>query len=538
MRRLFSIGAAAVVLGVATAGLADPPADFDARVGRIAAEVGVPGVSVAIVENGQVTLARGYGVRQLDRPTPVDSDTVFQIGSVSKAFTAAALARLVDSGAIGWDDRVTDHLPYFQMHDPWVTREMRVRDLLVHNSGLGLGAGDLMVIPRSTRSREDVVLALRHIEPAVSFRSAYAYDNVLYIVAGQLIEEVSGRTWEQFVREELLIPAGMQTATSARDARRATVNRAWPHGRRDGPMFGMGTQEMLDDSGRAEFDPDITGIGAPAGGVAASANDMARWIAIQLALGALPEGDGRLYSEAQAHEMWTPRIHVPISAFPEPVSGATPQFNSYALGWMERDYQGHRLLMHTGAVFGAQAVIMLIPERDVGFAIMINSEDGEAALGLAYGLLDHYLEQPAYDWGSAWQGFVRERDQQAVAFLASQAESGPAAEGPSRPLETYAGAFRDAWYGPVNIRHADGRLTMDFTLTPGMTGELVPWRYDTFRVTWRDPIIEPAYVTFAFDAEGAVDRVSLQPVSPLADFSFNYRDLDLRPVPPAASGGR
>lgn len=531
MRRIFGVGALALSLCVATAALADPPSDFDARVARIADEVGVPGVSVAIVENGRVTLARGYGVRQLGGTARVDSDTIFQIGSVSKAFTAAALARLVDNGRIRWDDRVIDHVPYFQMYDPWVTREMRIRDLLVHNSGLGLGAGDLLVIPRSTRSREDVVRALRHIEPAASFRSAYAYDNVLYIVAGQLIEEVSGKSWEQFVHEDLLVPAGMRTATSERVQRRLNENRAWPHGRRDGPMFGMGTQEMLDDSGRAEFDPDITGVGAPAGGVAASANDMARWLSIQLARGELPEG-GRLFSEAASREMWTPRIHVPIAAFPEPVSAATPQFDSYALGWMERDYQGHRLLMHTGAVFGAQAIVMLIPERDIGFAIMINSEDGEAAYGLAYRLLDHYLGQPDYDWGAAWQQFVRERDERAVAFLASRSEVAAGAGAPSRPLQSYAGAFRDAWYGPVTIGHADGRLAMDFTLTPGMTGELTPWRYDTFRVSWRDPIIEPAYVTFVFDADGAVERITMQPISPLADFSFDYKDLDLRPAPP------
>jgi hypothetical protein len=258
---------------------------------------------------------------------------------------------------------------------------------------------------------------------------------------------------------------------------------------------------------------------------------MARWIAIQLGHGALPGESGRLFSEAAAKEMWTPRVHVPISRFPAPVAAATPQFDSYALGWMERDYRGHRLIMHTGAVFGAQSILVLVPERNVGFAIMINSEDGEAAYGLAYELLDHYLGLPRYDWGAAWQTFVRTRDQRAVAFLKSQTEARPAASAPSRPLESYAGTYRDAWYGPVAVRQAGGKLTMDFTLTPGMTGELTHWQYDTFRVTWRDRMIEPAYVTFAFDAAGKVDRVGLQPVSPLADFSFDYKDLDLRPAP-------
>lgn len=524
---------AALALCMSGAAWAQPPANFDARVEEIRTQVGVPAIGVAIVESGQVTLARGYGVRQLNESARADADTIFQLGSVGKAFTAAALAVLVDRGEISWDDPVTKHIPYFEMHDPWVTREMTVRDLLVHRSGLGLGAGDLLMIPRTTRSRADVVRALRQIRPATSFRSGYAYDNILYAVAGQLIEEVSGKTWEQFMREDVLAPAGMRTATSDQPSRRRTRNRAWPHGRRDGPMFGMGTQEMLDDSGRAEFDPDVGGgPGAPAGGVAASANDIARWIQIQLGVGALPGGSGRLYSEAAGREMWTPRVHMPVGRLPEPVAAATPRFNSYALGWMERDYRGQRLLMHTGAVFGAQAVIVLVPERNVGFAIMINSEDGEAAYGLAYELLDHYLGQPHFDWGAAWQTYVRQRDERAVTFL--QQQNATAAQGarvgPSLPLERYAGAYADAWYGAVRIEHGNGRLTMNFTLTPGMTGELTHWQYDTFRVTWRDRLIEPAYVTFALDAEGKVERISMRPVSPLADFSFDYQDLDLRPT--------
>lgn len=514
---------------IAGGAMAEPPANLEQRVEEIRTQVGVPGMSVVIVEDGHTTFAHGFGVRRLGTNEAVDADTIFQLGSVGKAFTTAAIAVLVDRGQLSWDDRVIDHIPYFQMYDPWVTREMTVRDLLVHRSGLGLGAGDLMFVPRSSRSREDTVRALRNIPPATSFRSGYAYDNVLYAVAGQLIEEVSGKTWERFMREDVLIPAGMRTATSDRVERRRTRNRAWPHGRRDGPMTGMGTQVLMDDSGRAEFDPELGANAAPAGGVAASANDLSHWLAIQLAHGARPEG-GRLFSEAQSREMWRPQIHVPFGAAPEPVAASTPQFNSYALGWQERDYQGHRLIMHTGAVFGAQSILILIPEINVGFAIAINCEDGEAALGVAYELLDHYLGRPYYDWGTAWQTFVRQRDEGAVALLQQQTATAAPSQ-PSLPLERYAGQYTDAWYGPMTITHAaDGKLTMNFTLTPGMNGELMHWQYDTFRVTWRDQLIEPAYVTFALDAQGAVDRITMRPVSPLADFSFDYQDLNFRPA--------
>jgi hypothetical protein len=172
---------------------------------------------------------------------------------------------------------------------------------------------------------------------------------------------------------------------------------------------------------------------------------------------------------------------------------------------------------------------MLIPEREVGFSVAINCEDGEAALGIAYELLDHYLDQPAYDWGAAWQQVVRERDERAAALLKQQA-SAPAQVGPSLPLERYAGEFSDAWYGPIAISQSDGRLTIDFKQTPGMTGGLTHWQYDTFRASFRDPLIEPAYVTFALNADGGIDRISLRAVSPLADFSFDYQDLDVRPA--------
>lgn len=512
-----------------TGAFAEPPRNLDARVEEIRLAAGVPGMAVVVVENGKVTHARGYGERRLGKGEPVDADTLFQLGSVTKAFTTAALAVLVDQGRIDWNDRVIDHMPWFQMYDPWVTREMTIVDLLVHRSGLGLGAGDLLSIPRSSLSRAETVRRLRYIKPATSFRSAFGYSNLLYAAAGQLIEEVTGRTWEEFVHDQVLRPAGMNTATSDSKGRRRAENRAWPHVRLNGPMFGMGDQQMLDDSGKGEFDPELGSNGAPAGSVSASAKDMGRWIAIQLAHGVLPDGGGRLFSEAAAREMWTPRTLEPIEPTPEPAAAATPRFLSYALGWTETDYRGHRLLRHSGAVFGAHAVIMLLPERNVGFAMMINSDDGEASVGLAFELLDHYLDRPYFDWGSAWREVVRRRKEEAVAKLKKEAAS-PAPVGPSLPLDRYAGKYADAWYGSISIAQTGGALTMNFEQTPGMIGTLTHWQYDTFRVDWRDPLIEPAYVTFMLDADGTVERIGMRAVSPLADFSFDYQDLELRPV--------
>src|SRR6204780_3646195 len=293
--------------------VAAPPADFAHRVETARTQIGVPGVAIAIVENNQVTFARGFGVRALGRPEPVDADTIFPTGSTGKAVTVAALGILVDQGKIGWDDKVIDHLPGFQMYDPWVTREMSIRDLLVHRSGLGLGEGDLLLVPRTNLSRAESVRRLRYLKPATSFRSGFAYDNVLYMVAGQLIESVTGETWENFTAEHVLKPAGMLHSTSDGPARFATANRAQPHARMNGGLRGAGAQEMLDER------DELGRNGAPAGGLAVSANDMARWLEIQLDGGRLPEGSGRLFSAAAHIQMWRPMLLQPIAEVPEPL---------------------------------------------------------------------------------------------------------------------------------------------------------------------------------------------------------------------------
>lgn len=204
---------AAAHLSLALPAFAAPPENFKNRVEGLLNEFGAPGATVAIVEDGKVTMAKGFGVRSLEAKGGVDADTIFATGSTGKAFTSAALAILVDRGQLKWDDRVIDHMPDFRMYDAWVTREMTVRDLLVHRRGLGLGAGDLLFLPRSDLSRAETVRRLRHIKPATSFRSGYAYDNVLYMVAGQLIEEITGETWESFVQQNIFDALGMGKST-------------------------------------------------------------------------------------------------------------------------------------------------------------------------------------------------------------------------------------------------------------------------------------------------------------------------------------
>ena len=504
------------------AAAAEVPAGFDAHVEQLRRSIGVPGMAIAIVENGRTTLAKGYGVRKLGSPGAVDADTIFPNGSTGKAFTVAALAVLVDQGKLRWDDHVIDHMPWFAMYDPWVTREITVRDLLVHRSGLGLGEGDLLMVPRTNLTRRESVRRLRYLKPATSFRSSYAYDNVLYMAAGQLIEEVSGEPWERFVRDHVLRPAGMRHSTSDTDAHFATADRAWPHARLDGPIRGIGTQVALDE--RDELGRNA----APAGGLAVSASDMARWMRIQLAHGALPEG-GRLFSEAASAEMWKPVVLLPNSPMPPSLAASQPLFNTYALGWDVNDYKGARIVSHSGAVFGHQSVVVLIPEKNVGFTILIDSEDGEIIRGLMYELMDHYLGRSTQDWPADWRAYKADRQAKAVAFLKAQ-QAAPAKIGPSLASARYAGDYVDPWYGPISIREDGGKLRIDFKQTPRMTGTLEHWQYDSFRARWDDPAIEPAYVTFALTADGRIDRVTMKAVNPIVDFSWDYQDLLFAPV--------
>lgn len=522
--RAIAVGAVgAALLCVAAMAHAQVPAAFDARVEQAMRSRDVPGMAISIVQDGRIVHAKGYGVRRLGGTEAVDADTLFPTGSTGKAVTAAALAILVDDGKLGWDDKVIDHLPEFGMHDAWVTREMTVGDLLLHRSGLGLGAGDLLFIPRTSRSRADIVRALRDIKPASSFRSGYAYDNILYIVAGELVSRVSGQPWEEFVRTRIFQPLGMQTAVSDEKDRFANPNRVQPHARPDTRLRGLGAQQVLPER------EGLGQVGAPAGGLSWSARDFARWMQLQLALGALPDGKGRIYSEASARAMWSPQVPIPIHPYPAPISDITPQFSAYGYGWNVQDYRGVKVIQHGGAVFGVLAFVVLVPERGLGISLQINSEDVEVMRGLGYELLDHYLGFEARDWVGAFTTWNRERLAGGLDALKKSADRIARVSKPSLAASGYAGRYTDAWYGPVTIAEQGGALRLDFMQTPGMKGTLKHWQYDTFRVNWDDGSIEPAYLTFALNAEGQISGFTMKPVSPVADFSYDYQDLDFKP---------
>jgi CubicO group peptidase (beta-lactamase class C family) len=502
---------------------------IEADVARAMQAFDVPGIAIAIVKDGKVIAARGFGVRKLGEPAPVDGQTIFEIASNSKAFTAAALAMLVDEGKLAWDDPVVKHLPDFQMYDPYVTREMTVRDLLVHRSGLGLGAGDLMWWPTSSFTTDEIIWNLRYIRPATSFRSAYAYDNLLYIVAGKIIAQKSGKPWGDTVRERILGPLGMNMTTTSLAENAGNPNVSHAHSKIAGKIAAV---KAL---------PVANAVGAV--GINTNAEDIARWMTVLLDGGKLAgtvdpaaapdakEKEKRLFSAAQSREMWTPITPMKISE-PKPSLAATrPNFFAYGLGFQLRDYKGRKLALHGGALQGFYSRVVMVPEERLGIAILTNAESGAALTSLQYRLLDQYLGAAPSDWIKLVGDAEREDHEKDLAAQNKASATRAADSRPSLPLAAYDGQYRDPWYGLVTIGPAGDKRVMSFAKTPDLTGELEHFQYDTFIVRWRERNFNAdAYVSFALNPDGTIERMKMAPVSSETDFSYDFADLLFTPV--------
>jgi CubicO group peptidase (beta-lactamase class C family) len=499
-----------------------PPADLDAYVARSLQTFNVPGISVAIVKDGKLVLAKGFGVRKLGDPTPVDENTLFGIGSNTKAFTSAALASLVDAGKITWDEPVYQAMPGFEMYDPYVAHEMTIRDLLTHRSGMGLGEGDLLFWPHSTYTRDEIIYRLRFMKPASSFRSHFAYDNLLYLAAGQIIPAVTGQSWDDYIREHILVPLSMNTTTLSNTFKPGD-NFASPHSLVDGKLQSIEFVN-LDNAG-------------PAGAINSSAAEMSKWVLLQLNRGKFPDRDGRLFSAQQSREMWSPQTILPIGNDPHsPLAALHPNFADYGLGWFLSDYHGRKLVGHSGGVAGFVTRVLLVPEENLGIIVLTNAEQTGAFESVAYHILDSYFGIPATDWNAAFKA-ASDQEEKEAAEIMKQHDTGRAANSqPSLAPEKYAGVYNDAWYGTSSIRLEDGKLVFRLDHTPKAVGDMQHWQFDTFKIHWRDRTIEDAFATFTLKPDGSIDHFTMLPVSPLADFSFDYQDLYFKPAPPAQSG--
>ena len=511
--------------------------DLDAYVEGVRKQFDVPGIALAIVKDGQVVFERGYGVRELGQPAPVDARTLFAIASNTKAFTTASLSILADEGKLSLDDRVIDHLPWFRMSDPTVTGEMRVRDLLAHRSGLGLGAGDLLYWPGTDYSTLEVAQRLRHVPLTGSFRGQYAYDNILYGVAQLVIEQVSGQSYAQFLQARIFSPLGMDETRFNSDALRAGDNVATGHAKAD--------FTRLEPAPRMAW-----GNVSGAGGIYSSAHDMARWMRVQLAGGVYSDADGneqRLFSAKRQDAMWSVITPMPIAAPSVPaLLPAKPNFLGYGEGWQLSDYRGRKLVWHTGGWPGMVSRLTLVPDHKLGVIVLTSAEVGGAFNAVTMRVLDAYLDAPRTDWTAAYAAALAKARGKADESWQKHVAARDVKSKPSLPLARYAGTYRDPWYGDVVITHEGGspaggapaagaprggKLVMRFSRTAALVGELSHWQHDTFVVRWNERWLNAdAFVTFALTPDGAIREVRMEAVSPLTDFSFDFQDLRLAPV--------
>jgi CubicO group peptidase (beta-lactamase class C family) len=513
-RLIVLILCSSVTLAHAQATPAGPPPDIDRFVQQVMRDFQVPGLALTIVHDGKVVLARGYGVRTLGRPDPVDAHTLFGIASNTKAFTATSLGLLVEEGKLKWDAPVITYLPWFRLSNPYVTSELTVRDLLVHRSGLGLGAGDLLWWPSSTYNRDEIAHRLQYIPLSTSFRSAYAYDNVLYLIAGQLIEAVSGQSWEDFVRSQILARVGMTESNVRHSDAAAAGNVATPHAMVEGTVRPI-----------KPFDSDNTN---PAGGINTNAIDIAKWLMVQLDSGAV-SGGPRLFSPALTRQLWTIVTPTPIGNLPPELSPLKRNFSGYALGFEIRDYRGKKIVTHTGGLPGYVSRVTMIPDLRLGVAILTNQETA-AMEPINLRILDYYLGA-TFDWETAWKTVVARGDSMTRAMDAASRSARDSTSTPSLPLAKYAGTYTDVWYGDVTIALEGEKLVVRFSHTPSLVGDLEHWQHDTFIVHWRDRELRAdAYLTFALKPDGTIDQVKMAPASPSVDFSFDFQDLLLKPA--------
>lgn len=481
------VALAALALPATAHGQSFPADAFDAYVGQAFEDWNAVGLAVAVVEEGELVFARGYGELELGSGLMVDEETRFSIGSTTKAMTAAALAMLVDEGKLEWDDPVVKHLPWFQLADPWMTREITVRDLLTHRAGLG--NADFLWYEHPA-SRRWVVEQIRHAELAYSPRSGFIYQNIMYATAGLVVEAVSGMPWAEFVQRRIFEPLGMTESFALLAQTEGQPNVARPHHIVDGERV------VIENASVDAVDA--------AGSVWSSVEDMSRWLRMLLAGGVAPDGT-RLLSEAAVEEIFRPQALVTTPMYPT-ARVTKPNWMTYGLGWFQHDFRGHKLDFHTGSIDGMVAMAGLVRDRKVGVYVLGNRDHVEVRHALLYRALDHFLApEDIQDWSAElkpiYDGMARAADSARI----RREESRIQGTQPTHELEAYAGTFVHEMFGEITFEIRDGSLY--FVRSPGLQGPVSHWHHDTFQVDleahWRgDPM-----VTFETGADGTVGAV-------------------------------
>jgi CubicO group peptidase (beta-lactamase class C family) len=464
------------------------PDAFGDYVGQAFTDWGAVGLAVAVVKDGELVFARGYGELEIGSGQLVDSQTRFSIGSTTKAMTAGAIGMLVDEGKVAWDDPVVKHLPWFQLSDPWMTREITIRDLLTHRAGLG--NTDFLWYEHDV-SREWVVEQVKHAELAYSPRTSFIYQNIMYATAGLVVEAVSGMRWADFIEERIFEPLGMTETFSLLSETAGQPNVASPH-------FTVDGERMVIEN--ASVDP----VDA-AGSVWSSVEDMSRWLRMLLNQGVAADGT-RLLSVAVVEEMFTPQTMVTPSQFYPTQQVTEPNWMTYGLAWFQHDFRGRKLDFHTGSIDGMVAIAGLIRDENLGVYVLANRDHVEVRHALMYRALDHFLApEDVRDWSAELKPLYEGIEAAGAAALAQRAESRAEGTTPSHPLEAYAGTYESEMYGEVTVEVRGGALYVD--RSPGLRGPASHWHYDTFLVEWEARWRGDALGTFEIGASGAVEAL-------------------------------
>lgn len=515
---LFFLLSACTALPVVAQKKGPLPPGIDNYINQVIQSLNVPGVGVAIVKDGKVLMSKGYGVKRLGTTEKVDDQTLFLIASNSKAFTATALALLVEDGKIRWTDAVVKHLPWFKMSDPYVTEHLTVRDLLVHHSGLPAYAGDIMLFPPATYSRKEILQKLPLIPLRYDFRTVYAYDNILYVAAGELIATVSKQPWEEFVQRRIFNKVGMTHSVARYSDLKKQTNFSYGHARsyNDIRIVEKFREQNIGDAGN------------PAGGIVSSASDMAKWLITQLDSGRTPLKQRVLTPEATA-DLWKIIRPMPISKVDSAIRPAQSDFWGYASGFRSYNYGKYKVIGHGGALSGFVSQIAMVPDLNLGVVVLTNQASTAAYWSIIYKVLDYYMGNPAYDWLNAYKSIQDTAVAKALARKKDITIKKIANDKPSLPLDKYTGQFMEPIMGRVTVTKEAEKLVLRFDNSEHFVADLNYFQYNNFLASFREMgVTTEAYVSYGLKANGDIDKVRIHVEDPNSRLDFT--ELELTPI--------
>jgi len=459
--------------------LASKLADFEAYAVKAMADWKVPGMAIAIVRVDNVIYQKAFGVKELGKDAPVTTDTVFQIGSTSKAFTAALIATLVDEGKLKWDDKVTAYLDDFKMYDPWVTGEFMVTDLMAQRSGMAPHAIDSLVMMGFGRDR--VIDSLRYVKPATSFRSAYAYQNNLWLVAAKIAEKITGKTWEENIKERIFRPLGMNASSSDLKSFTRGEDVASLHHDVDGKIVVLPMDWPYID---------WTYTYGPAGGINANVKDVSKWLRMQAQ-------SGLFKTERIIKDQSVKFMHLPKTV----IAGSTDPIQYYCLGWVHREADPYPITWHNGGTSGSKTMIAFVPQAKLGIVVLSNLIESELPESLAWRFFDIYFGNPKRDWSAT----ALDKAKKAVEKAKLEEPKEPAAPKPAMALDRYTGDYSNDIYGSAVVTKKDDFLIL--TVGPKkLQADLRHWDSNKFLGSWKYFGVKEdvGFVTFSTGADGAV----------------------------------